>query len=169
MNSIEIVKCVQQDVKAKRIFKGIFPHDWLSTALEKLKYEQKPYVIVCNTQDSSRKGEHWISISVNKPAGIVEYFCSLGLPPPHQNIHNFLFQCLPSANVIFNHRSIQHVSSIACGLYVIYYVIMKARGASLRKLLTSFSSVHQWQNDRIVKNKISHLLQKARVYEPRQV
>ena len=169
MNSLEIVKCIQQDVKARRIFRGIFPHDWLLPTLEKLRFEQKPYVIVCNTHDSSKRGEHWSSIYVNKPAGIVEYFCSLGLPPPHPNIHNFLFQCSPSSKVIFNHRSIQHVSSIACGLYVLYYVMMKARGVSLRKLLSPFSSVYQWQNDRKVRNRVIHLLRKAGVYEPRQV
>ena len=25
MNTLELIKCIQQDVKAKRIFKGVFP------------------------------------------------------------------------------------------------------------------------------------------------
>ena len=58
MNSLEIVKCIQQDVKARRIFRGIFPHDWLLPTLEKLRFEQKPYVIVCNTHDSSIIGAY---------------------------------------------------------------------------------------------------------------
>lgn len=124
-------------------------------------------MIFVNTKDSSSRGEHWISIFVDK-RGHVEYFCSFGLPPPHPNIHNFMFQISPAANVLSNHRSIQHVSSIACGLYVLYYAMMKARGFSLRKLLSPFSSIRQWDNDRIVKNKVMHLLRKAKVYEPRQ-
>ena len=168
MNTMQLIKCIQQDVKARRIFKGVYPHDWLPLALEKIKQDRNPSLVFVNTSDSSGTGEHWVSLWVSK-TGHVEYFCSFGLPPPHPNIHNILFQCSPAAKVVYNHRSIQHVSSIACGLYVLYYAIMKARGYSMRQLLSPFSSVHQWQNDRIVRRKVIHLLRKARVYEPMRI
>lgn len=161
MNTTEIIKCVLQDPKAKRIFKGVYPHDYLNEALKK-KPGLKPAIFIINTHSSRQRGEHWVAVYTDGRGG-AEYFDSFGLAPLHPNIKKFLFDCAPNGKIIHNHRSIQHVASNSCGLFVLHFTCMKGRGASLRRALSPFCSINLWRNDRIVLQQITPLLKRGGV------
>ena len=55
-------------------FLAVFPSDLLPSDVP------GPCCFIANTQPSGTRGEHWISVFINKE-GYGDYFCSYGVPP----------------------------------------------------------------------------------------
>ena len=73
-NTIEISEYFNRDLICSKIFYGVYPANKIS------KLSSLPTLIVCNTDTSSRPGEHWIVLYVDeKRRG--EYFDSMGRFP----------------------------------------------------------------------------------------
>lgn len=154
MNSKEINEIIRRDPRARRVFRGVFPRDKLPFSTT-INNNASAYII--NTGHSSGQGEHWVCVWFNGVNGQVEYFDSFGLPPTIVAIQNFI-----TRNSVYplkyNQRLCQSLVSSACGLYVLFYVLMKSRGASLRRVQQSFHPYNLRGNDTRVRNLVMNLL-----------
>ena len=109
-----------------------------------------------NTDHSAGPGEHWVCVWCDG-RGHVEYFDSFGLPPVFASIQNFIDRNR-SGRFKYNKRLLQSLTSSACGLYVLYYVLMKSRGATLSRVQQMFRRNNLWGNDRRVRSLVFQLI-----------
>lgn len=143
MNSVEIARVLSKDVHAKRVFRGVFSRDKLPRHVN----TRRSSAYIVNTDSSDGAGKHWVAVWLDG-RGKGEYFDSFGLPPQHREIERFILR--HSHTCRYNQRLLQDITSSACGLYVLYYVIMKSRGASLMRVLSVFDPHRPQTNDRRV-------------------
>ena len=71
MNTIEISEYLKIDLICSKIFYDVYPANNIS------KLRSLPALIVCNTDTSSRPGEHWIVLYVDEHLR-EEYFDTMG-------------------------------------------------------------------------------------------
>ena len=155
MNNKEITSLLKSDPRARRVFKGVFPRDRLPDNNNNNNNDPAAYII--NTDRSSGPGEHWVCVWFE--GGAAEYFDSFGLPPTSAAIQNFIDRHISSAGRLkYNQRLCQSLVSSACGLYVLYYVLMKSRGASLLRTQQPFHPYNLRANDNKVRTLVAHLL-----------
>ena len=133
---------LMSDIGARRVFKGVYPRDRLPVCVT------YPSIFVVNTDTSDGPGLHWVAVSFDR-FGYSEYFDSFGLPPVHSDIATFIDKN-SFYPFVYNSRFLQDMTSSVCGLYVIYYVLLKSRGHSLSRIVLPFTSRNQWLNDRKV-------------------
>jgi hypothetical protein len=108
-------------------FQGVFSAD---------KLPMNPYLFVANTDISTKAGEHWVGIFVNKNRQ-GEYFDSFGRPPNEEFTRYMNATCI---SWIYNTKQLQSVVSAFCGMYCVVFCKLKARNFDLRKIITMFSS-----------------------------
>ena len=155
MNNKEITTLLKSDPRARRVFKGVFPRDRLPTTINN-NNNNLPSAYIINTDRSSGPGEHWVCVWFDGH-GRAEYFDSFGLPPTLVAIQNFISRnSYVRSN--YNQRLCQSLVSSACGLYVLYYVLMKSRGASLFRIQQPFHPHNLRTNDTKVRTLVSNLL-----------
>jgi hypothetical protein len=124
-------------------FQGVFSSDTLPT---------DPRLLVCNTDPSTKPGEHWIAIYVDKN-GCGEYFDSFGRHPSNHFVRYMNFNC---KRWTFNKRCLQSRISAFCGYYCSLYVVLRCRGLDMIKIVGMFSNdtgYNDWLVHRIVCNK----------------
>lgn len=155
MNTAEITKVLLSDIYARRVFCGVFPRDKLPRRIK----SYRPCAFVINTDDSAGPGEHWVGVFYDG-LGKCEYFDSFGVPPLHRDIESFLMRN-SLFNYRYNYRMLQHATSSTCGLYVIYYILIKSRGGSLFRVLRPFYSYNTQTNDQIVIRLVRPFLKSA--------
>ena len=153
MNNKELTMLIKRDLRARRVFKGVYPRDRLPPSIVS-NNNVSAYII--NTGHSRGPGEHWVCVWFDGHGG-AEYFDSFGLPPTFASIDTFInknsFRALK-----YNQRLCQSLVSSACGLYVLYYVLMKSRGSSLNRLLQPFNPYNLRGNDNRVRTLVTNLL-----------
>ena len=97
---------------------GVYPADKIPNL------RSLPALIVCNTDTSSKPGEHWIVLYMDKNRR-GEYFDSFGRCP-FERLKIFLDEnCV---EWISNERQIQSLISKLCGYYCIFYCLYRNRG-----------------------------------------
>jgi Adenovirus endoprotease len=109
MNTIQINELLSE----YDCFIGTYPRDLLP--IKKIKI--RPCALIINTDDSSKPGEHWVSIYMDV-SGTAEYFDSFGFMPMHDEIYNFLYRN-KITNLIYNPNQIQSITSKTCGAYCV--------------------------------------------------
>lgn len=142
MDGWTIVNVLRKDPRAKYFFRGVYPSDKLVFATVDTR---QPSAFVVNFDSSEEPGSHWVVCWFSAKHGIAEYFDSYGLPPP-KPIDTFLRK--HSQFYRYNHRTLQSLLSKTCGYYCIYYVMKKARGQTLSRVLMPFHPYNYAQNDR---------------------
>jgi hypothetical protein len=126
MNTKEIDQFVRGDRASRGIFQGVFSADTLP---------DKPRLLVCNTDPSSKPGSHWIVIFIDLK-GRGEYFDSFGRKP------TTLFENYLNKNCtrwIFNTRQLQSIVSSYCGFYCCFYCMLRCRGFDLTRIVKIFT------------------------------
>jgi hypothetical protein len=151
MYSHQISSVLNADIRARRVFRGVFPRDRLPAIVT-----IKPSIFVINTDTHDRPGLHWVAVSFDS-FGYCEYFDSFGFAPMQREILAFI-QRNTHRPYTHSSRFLQDLTSSACGLYVIYYALMKSRGQSLRRILRPFSSRCQRINDKKVLQRLQPFL-----------
>jgi len=97
-------------------------------------------------------GSHWVSIFNDENHDDVQYFDSFGLKPS-----DVVLDYMKTANkgIVYNSSQIQHIDSILCGYYCIYFIIERNRGRSMRDVLLDFrqnpSIVNEWMISKFAK------------------
>jgi hypothetical protein len=135
---------IENVLRNQSSFQGVFSSDTLPTI---------PRLLVCNTDPSTRPGEHWIAIYVDTEKHYGEYFDSFGRPPS-KDIESYL-----NANCrrwTFNKKQLQSRISAFCGFYCCLFVILRCRGFNLTKIVGLFSNdtgYNDWIVHRFICNK----------------
>lgn len=132
---------LRKDPHAAPHFVGVFASDTLPHTIQ-----QKPALIIVNTDPISRPGAHWQAIYIGC-FGRGEHFCSYGLGPYEAKIRQFMDrQCsLWTKNTI----DLQAFDSAVCGQYCTMYLLCKAHGYSMQDFVSIFSSDCN-QNDELI-------------------
>ena len=144
MNTQEIRDFLTYNIHTRRIFREVLARDQLKN-IRVPKFKPSAYVI--NSDPINKPGQHWTAVVFNGQ-GSAEYFDSYGLPPNHNQIHEFITK--NAQRVYFNQRTLQDITSIKCGLFVLYFIHKKSKGTPLSQLLRPFKSHNLLINDRVV-------------------
>ena len=129
MNTKEILDYLNRDPECSKMFYGVYPADKISN------FRSLPALIVCNTDTSCKRGEHWIDLYIDKNRR-GEYFDSFGRCPFEQ------FKIFLDKNCvewIWNEIQIQSAISKLCGHYCIFYCLYRSRGLDVRKIVRMFT------------------------------
>lgn len=155
MNSREISEILGNDIHARRIFRGVFARNKLPDIVHHNKGRPSSFVI--NTDPHYKPGSHWVGVFFNGK-GHCDYFDSFSFPPLHDDISRFIAK--NSFTWSSNKRLMQPLDTATCGLYVIYFIIMRSRGHSVTRAMTYFHPRHFRTNDRAVLRFVQRLQQK---------
>ena len=132
MNGIELINYLRKDITCWSRFNGIFAIDKLNFTIP----HTEGYYI-CNTDESFKRGKHWVVIYISKNARKIEYFDSLGKIPLNRFIK---FMQTRNLKIAHNTKRLQSVSSLACGYFCLYFIYLRSRGISLAYIINNFSS-----------------------------
>ena len=124
MNTDQIDRILSNIAK----YQGVYSSDTLP---------DRPHLLVCNIDPSTKVGSHWVAIYVDEKTGRGEYFDSFGRPPQgvfktYMNKHCIVWT--------FNNRQLQSVISSFCGFYCCVYCLCRSRGLDLKRIVSMFSN-----------------------------
>ena len=120
-------KVIGQLLRKKVNFQGVFSADTLPI---------NPHLLVCNTDPSTKPGDHWIAIHVDNN-GRGEYFDSFGRAP---NEHFSRYMDAYCVRWTFNTKQLQSVVSAFCGFYVVVYCKFKSSRLDMSKITSMFTN-----------------------------
>jgi hypothetical protein len=144
MNSNQIKNILQNNRFSKIIFKGVYPSNNIPS------FNEYPYCLIANTDRYGEPGTHWVAIYAKNNYN-VEYFDSFG-EEPNKDISLYLQQF---KHIDKNKSRIQSIYDNSCGAHVIYYIIKKCQGKSLKNILSDLNSPF---NDSLVKLFVYNLI-----------
>ena len=134
MNTLQILKVLEQDRYVRPLFNGVFAIDQLP------KCENGAYVV--NTAKSTHPGQHWVAVYVT--GNKVEYFDSYGGEPS-----SHLKRWWRKRSWTYNAVPLQSALTSVCGQYCIYYLIHRCRDITLEEMLLDFCADVDY-NDQMV-------------------
>ena len=147
MNTRDLQSILASDsfVQRTALF-AVLACDQLPTRLDRTK--QAAFII--NLDSSADAGSHWVGLFFDGLSQFT-YFDSFGLPPRQPSIKTFI-KNNSNRPLVYNSRVLQDILTNSCGLYAVYFVLLKARGASLNVILHPFSTSpnRQYINDRLI-------------------
>ena len=113
-----------------------------------------PMGYIVNTDESHLPGKHWIALWFESPT-YGEFFDSFGNEPAfyHNDFKEILR--LSVRNYIYNDVVLQSSDSNTCGMYAVLYIILKAKGYSLRNIQQLFTTDKRW-NDQVMYDFVHH-------------
>ncbi len=153
MDGLSIHNVLKKHKSTKHIYRGVYSVDcWPSVH----KYSF-PQAYVFNTASVNKKGEHWIFIYF-KSKHIAEFYDSFGYSPKFYKLHLFFNSINTLNTVIYNSRAIQPILSLKCGLYAIFFAILKSQNISMNIITTMFNSNQTMLNDTILINQLERVL-----------
>ena len=149
MNTIEIIKSLSKFYLTKKNFIGVYPIDLIPK--KKIK---KPFSLICNTDDSTKPGSHWIALYAPK-YGNIEYFDSFGFKPMNEEI--IVFINLNGIKYRYNKKQIQSNKSITCGKFCVLFIYFRSKNITFDKFLNLFSS-NKLYNEKLLKKLFSKIV-----------
>ena len=144
----DISDILKRDKRTRQTFRGVFASDELP------QHSPTSSLYVCNTDPSTKGGEHWIVIYIDvKRRG--ELFDSAG--------------CMRSIEIPFKHfmtsncvswtrnaKTVQNPLSDACGYHCIFYSVYRCLGYNMTSILNMYTAKLTY-NDEIVKEFVCDL------------
>ena len=129
-----------EGLKAKTI--GVYAADRIPNVM------MTPAAIVCNTDDHTKPGSHWVAIYIDKNR-FGTYFDSYGFPPvSRHHLQRLRRNC---KNFRCNDKTLQSIDSMCCGQYTIMFLYHMCRGGSLDTFCRLFTHDTR-KNDALVIN-----------------
>ena len=123
MNTLQILKVLEQDRYVKPLLRGVYAIDTLP------KCTNGAYVV--NTAPSNHPGKHWVAVFVCNSG--VDYFDSYGGEPSSR-----LKRWCKNRSWSYNPVPLQSPLTSVCGQYCIYYLLHRARSITLDEMLLDF-------------------------------
>ena len=113
------------------------------------KVEKKPTIIIMNDENSTKPGRHWVCVFIPKK-GECCFFDSLGKSPLtySEHLHNLMLSIYP--RYYCNKFSYQAIDSNSCGKFCLYFVISRAKGLSVEKILNSLCHSNKYVNESLI-------------------
>lgn len=121
------------------IFKGTFPINQLPHVYTL----NKPCAFIVNTAPWPLEGDHWVALFYRND-GVVEYFDSVGNPPPAKIWKRF---GTPSTTVVYNPRQLQHSCTSVCGEYCLLFIYCRLKNVSFEDFMSCFVRPNRLLND----------------------
>ena len=133
MNTLQLITVAEMDPLSKNKFCGVFPSDLLPDI------KRYPCGMICNVDKHTEKGSHWIAMYFPYK-GKAEFFDSYGNQPKvySKDFENYLDR--HASSWTYNHRCLQSLTFSTCGQFCLYFIMMRNRGKSLSKIVSSFSN-----------------------------
>jgi len=150
LKSYEIEDLLESDAFTVDQFLGVYSSEKLPVVY------RLPSAFIWNTDDSSRRGEHWVAVYFNS-LGHACYFDPLGLPPLWQTWENYLRDNSNKGQWFYTTKTVQNPLSSTCGYHCILYVLYRCRGFSAQNVLKLYSS-NLDENDVFVVDAVHKLL-----------
>jgi hypothetical protein len=127
MNTKEIERFVDADTVSRGVFQGVFSVDTLP---------KHPRILVCNTDKSTKPGQHWIAIHVATD-GRGEYFDSFGQAPDEEFEVYMNKHC---TKWTFNRRQLQSIISSFCGYYCCMFCMLRCGRVDMTRIVNMFTT-----------------------------
>jgi hypothetical protein len=143
MNGEQIYYILKSDPFSEIIFKDVLPSDELPSIID------SPALYVMNTQDHTLPGGHWTCLFKNGDK--IEFFDSLGQTPDYYNT-NWITIINRNATKLEVNERIQDYNTNTCGLYCIYYSLLRARGCRMTDIVKLFYVNDLARNEEIIKS-----------------
>ena len=124
MNTYEIDRFIKADKVSRYTFQGVYSADTLP---------DQPRLLVCNTDESTKPGQHWIAIHVDTD-GHGEYFDSFGRAPDK---HFEAYMNKHCTRWPFNKRQLQSIISSFCGYYC---CMLRCRRVDMTRIVAMFTT-----------------------------
>lgn len=143
MNTGQITEIIKKDSVTRRRFGGVY-------AVNQLPHSMNVYPCgyIANTDPSSKPGEHWVAFYFTTPER-GEFFDSYGHPPEFYNVKFLNFLNRNCKQWSFNNKGLQSALTAVCGEYCILYLMHRARGVSMSKIVNVFTE-NKLHNDQQV-------------------
>ena len=135
MNTKQLWNPLVNNKVTEPYFDGIFPKDMLKII------ENKPKLIICNTDPSDKKGQHWVLFFFER--NLIEFYDPLG--------HNISYYGNEFSELInkFGNKykwvkiRTQPINSDLCGEYCLYYAYGRCKGYSMEYIIKTMSSARK--------------------------
>jgi hypothetical protein len=141
LTTFDLKKTLQKDVFCRNKFKAVLPRDFLPTRV------QYPSAYIVNTHPSYKRGEHWLAIYYDENGKGI-FFDSFGMSPAFYHLEGFLNKT--SKEWEYNKHQLQSFSSMACGYYCLYFIMLCCRGLKLNDIVNLFSKNNFNINDLLI-------------------
>lgn len=116
-------------------FVGAYPHDVKPNP-------PPPYSIILNTDNHSKKGEHWVAIHIT--AKTLFFADSFGRPYTDQSFPRDFVRSITKLcrrrKVFYNRKLIQDLTSDCCGFYAVFILDRLALKQSKRSIFKVFTN-----------------------------
>ena len=109
-------------------------------SVDQLPYRVKTYPrgFIVNNETSKQKGKHWIALWIESP-DYGEFFDSFGEKPIYYGKRFTDFLNRNVKRYISNTEQLQNDSSDTCGLFTLFYILLKTRGYSMKRIRKRFT------------------------------
>lgn len=107
-------------------------------------------LIIINYDSCDEPGSHWVAIFINKKQEI-EFFDSYGMLPIYSSIRTKLNNTFGKTRPTFNLIRFQGNSTV-CGQYCLLYLLLKARGFTLKDIQNTFYETKSFAERDVVAN-----------------
>lgn len=151
MDTEQLRGALLSNALTKNIFSAVLPANMLPN------YPIRPALIIANTDESHKPGQHWIAIFVPR-VGKPEFFNSFGGKPTNKYFISFLKQY---GSIRYNEVRLQSTFSIVCGEYCAVFLYCKAKNIDFQDFLELFSKTKLEANDELIKILYSNYFQKS--------
>lgn len=132
MNTKQIFCALACQKVTSKYFDGVFAKDTL------IDIESPPKLLVCNTDNVSEPGEHWVLFHIKKNHAL--FYDPLGKDFSHygSEFSNFV-DTWSTSHEICSIRT-QPLDSSLCGVYCLYFAYFRCLGKSMRSIVKSMKS-----------------------------
>ena len=135
MDSITLEKLLKKDPSMKHFFRGVFSRD-------NLPRHRCARLYVVNEEPSNKRGSHWIMLHITPGKEKNVYFDSYGRKPLLSEFRRYL-----GKNVEYNKKCLQHMLSMSCGQWCMYFAWRQSNDWSLKNITGAFNEKKPLVND----------------------
>lgn len=140
----EINKTLKRISTKKKVeFLGVFSRDNLPVILP-----SKSLMFIINLGNTNSGGSHWTCVFQRRGAKFLEYFDSMGMPPPEEILKNHR---QPRKNIIYNTKQVQGIEQTSCGYHCLYFLKQRLCGIDIVDIIFSYSNNFE-DNEKLVVN-----------------
>lgn len=144
MNTKQIWNALSRNENTNNFFDGVFSIDTLK------EIKEKPKLIICNTDPSSKPGEHWVLFFFND--NYVEFYDSYGNDISYYGTEfiNFIKKFV-SLYELTNIQT-QPDNTSLCGYYCLYYALLRCKNYSMKEIINNMIKNVKNIKDIVMKN-----------------
>ena len=135
MNTKQIWNALITNKVTEPFFDGVFPKDML------ILIENKPQLIICNTDPSFKKGQHWVLFYFAN--NWIEFYDPLGNDISYYGKEFSELIDKFGNEYKFSKIRTQPVKSNLCGEYCLYYAYGRCKGYSMEYIIKTMTSPHK--------------------------